>query len=99
MEDDAERADLVVAMEAAHVRYVRRHHPAAADRTGTLRRLVATLGPPVEPLDQRVAALGLARVELSDDEDVADPAGQDQAAYVACAVELWALCRSLAERL
>ena len=99
MEDDVERADLVVAMEADHVRFVRRHHPAAADRTATLRRLVAGLDPPPEALEKRVAALGLARVELSVDEDVADPAGHDLETYVACAEELWDLCQRLAERL
>ena len=99
MEDDVERADLVIAMEADHVRFVRRHHPAAAPRTATLRRLVADLAPPGGPLEERIAALGLARVELSADEDVADPAGGGQADYDACAAELWRLCGQLAERI
>jgi len=36
---DLSRADLVVVMEADHVRFVRRHYPEAAVRTATIRRL------------------------------------------------------------
>lgn len=93
------RADLVVAMEADHVRYVRRQHPEAASRTATIRRLCRDLPPGPPPLPMRVAALGLADVPLGDDEDVADPAGREEDVYVACAAELWDLCRQLADRL
>ena len=96
---DLRAATLVVAMEAAHVRYVRRYHPDAADRTATLRRLCRDLPLGPDPLPDRVAALGLARLDVSDDEDVADPAGLEEDAYVACALELWALCKELAARL
>ncbi len=99
VERHVERADLVVAMEADHVRFVRRRHPAAAGRTATLRRLCAGLPAGPEPLAVRLEAMKLATAELADDEDVADPAGGDQAAYDACAAELWALCRELADRL
>jgi protein-tyrosine phosphatase len=88
-------ADLVVAMEADHVRWVRRHHPEAAGRTATIRRLCRDLRPGPAPLGPRVAALGLADAVLGDDEDVADPAGRDEEVYVACAAELWALCAEL----
>ncbi|HVX23492.1 MAG TPA: hypothetical protein VHB02_19275 [Acidimicrobiales bacterium] len=94
-----DRADLVVAMEADHVRFVRRRHPAAAARTATLRRLCRDLPPGPAPLAGRVASLALADVVLGDDEDVDDPAGHDQDAYVACARQLWALCRQLVDRL
>ena len=96
---DAARADLVVAMEADHVRYVRRRHPEAATRPATIRRLCRDLpaGPP--GLAERVAALGLDRVELTDDEDVADPAGGDEAVYVDCARQLYSLCQELVTRL
>lgn len=97
--DDLRRATLVVAMEAAHVRYVRRFHPEGADRTATLRRLCRDLPPGPGRLADRVTALDLAGVPLSKDEDVEDPAGLDDDAYVACAVELWGLCRELAGRL
>lgn len=89
------QAALVVAMEADHVRYVRRRHPAAAPRTATLRRLCRDLGPPGPPLAARVAALGLDEVELGDWEDVTDPAGGDDAIYTACAHELWELTAQL----
>lgn len=97
--DDLARADLVVAMEAAHVRYVRRHHPEAAARTGTLRQLCRALPPGPPDLATRVAGLDLAAASLSDADDVADPAGGSDATYTDCAGELWTLCQELAARL
>lgn len=94
-----DRADLVAAMEADHVRYVRRRHPGASARTATLRRLCRDLPPAPPPLARRLAGLDLAGVVLGPDEDVADPAGGDQATYDACAAELWELCQALAPRL
>jgi len=94
-EPDLERATLVVAMEADHVRFVRRRHPAAAPRTATLRRLCRDLEPPGPPLARRVAALGLDTVKLGDWEDVTDPAGGDDAIYTVCAHELWQLTDQL----
>ncbi|MHB1584437.1 MAG: arsenate reductase/protein-tyrosine-phosphatase family protein [Acidimicrobiales bacterium] len=96
---DLDRATLVVAMEADHVRFVRRHHPEAAGRTATLRRLVADLAPGRSPLAERVAALALADVAVDPSEDVADPAGHEEDVYVACARELFGLCAELVERL
>jgi len=92
-------SDLVVAMEAAHVRWVRRAHPDASPRTGTLRRWVAALPATSGPLVARVAALDLARCELDDADDVADPAGGDDVVYVACAREIVALTDALAPAL
>jgi protein-tyrosine-phosphatase len=100
--EDADAADLIVGMEADHVRFVRRHHPDAADRTVTLRTLAAQLEPgtaPLEALPARVGRLGLAQVLLDDREDVVDPAGRTDEFYVACAHEIWALCQELAPRL
>lgn len=96
---ELDRADLVIGMEADHVRFVRRQHPDAAHRTATLRRLCRDLPPGPAPLAGRVAALGLADVALTDDEDVDDPAGHDQDVYDACAATLWTLCQELADRL
>jgi protein-tyrosine-phosphatase len=96
---DLVRADLVVGMEADHVRYVRRQHPEAAARTATIRRLSADLSPGPAPLAERVGALGLADVALHSDEDVSDPAGRDEEVYVACAHQLWDLCVELAARI
>jgi protein-tyrosine-phosphatase len=88
-------ADLVVAMEADHVRFVRRHHPSAARYTATLHRVCADLGPGADPLFERVRALGLADLPLDPTEDVTDPAGGDVDVYVACAHELWMLSEQL----
>lgn len=97
--DDAHDADLVVAMEAAHVEFVRRHHRVAAARTATLRRLARDLPAGPGPLAARVAALGLGSEVVDPAEDVVDPAGGPEEAYAACAAELWALCQELAPRL
>jgi protein-tyrosine-phosphatase len=93
------RADLVVAMEADHVRFVRRHQPEAARRCATLRRLCLELVPGPDPLGTRVDALGLADLPLDPSEDVADPAGGDVEVYVACANELWFLTVELTRRI
>ena len=92
---DLLRAELVVGMEADHVRFVRREFPDAADRTATLRRLCADLPPAPPALGERVAALKLADLSLSDQEDVIDPAGGEEAVYAACVAELWMLCQRL----
>ncbi len=82
-------------MEADHVRFVRREFPEAADRTAT--HTASLCGSPRRPpaLGERVAALKLADVSLSDQEDVIDPAGGEEADYAACVAELWVLCQQL----
>jgi protein-tyrosine phosphatase len=95
LEADIARAELVVVMEADHVRFVRRQFPQAASRTATIKRLCAQLPPPPPALAPRLQALSLAALELADDEDVLDPAGQDADAYAACAAELWSFCQVL----
>ena len=85
---DLRGADLVVAMAREHVRYVRRRHPEVADRTATLKRLVRDLPATAGALHERVAALGLADVDLEDWEDVEDPAGGDVDVYHECAREI-----------
>ena len=92
---DLVHAQLVVVVEADHVRFVRRRFPDAASKTATLRRLCAALLPGPPELPARVAGLCLTEVELSDDEDVMDPAGHEDDVYAACADELWDLCRTL----
>ena len=92
---DLVHAELVVVMEADHVRFVRRRFPDAAAKTATIRRLCRDLPPAPPALGQRVAALGLAEVEVSDSEDVLDPAGAEADEYAACVDELWGLCRTL----
>lgn len=95
-EEDVAAADLVVAMEADHVRFIRTRFPHAAPRTATIRVLCRDLPPgPPGTLPCRLAALDLARRELDPEEDVIDPAGCDLDAYVACASELRALTAHL----
>ena len=96
---DLEGADLVIAMATDHVRYVRRRHPRASDRTATLPWLASHLPPGPAPLATRVAHLGLADVDPDDQGDVEDPAGGDDDAYIACAVRLSELVAELAPRL
>ena len=92
MDEDCAAADLIVAMEADHVRYVRRRHPDAAHKTATLRRLASTLSVDDAPFSTRVAMLGLAEVDLDLEVDVLDPAGGDQEQYDAVANEIFELC-------
>jgi len=88
--------DLVVAMAAEHVSYVRRRHPLAAPRTATLRYLAAHLPAGAESLGERVARLRLAEVDPGIQGDVADPAGGDEDDYAACAREVAVLMAELA---
>jgi protein-tyrosine phosphatase len=92
---DLVHAQLVVVMEADHVRFVRRQFPDAAAKTATIRHVCQQLTPAPRALEERVAALGLATVELSDSEDVLDPAGHEADVYAECVDELWGLCQTL----
>jgi len=97
---DLDAASLVVAMAPEHVEWVRREHPAAATRTATLRRLCRDLpGARGASLDERVAALGLADVELEPWEEIEDPAGGEAEDFVACAKSIVELVDALAEAL
>ncbi len=91
---DLVHAELVVVMEADHVRYVRRRFPDAAPKTATIRRLCRDLPPAPPDLVDRVRSLGLAELEVDESEDVLDPAGHDADVYEACVDELWGLCRT-----
>jgi protein-tyrosine-phosphatase len=92
---DLVHAELVVVMEADHVRFVRRRFPDAASKTATIRRLCRDLAPAPPALSERVATLKLADVEVSDEEDVLDPAGHEGDFYAACVDELWGLSQKL----
>jgi protein-tyrosine phosphatase len=93
--DDLTSADLVLAMAREHVEYVRRRYPEAASRTGTLKRLARDLPATTGTLEERVAALGLADVELEPWEDVDDPAGGTPDVFHECAVEIHELLTTL----
>jgi protein-tyrosine-phosphatase len=92
---DLVQAELVVVMEADHVRFVRRQFPDAAAKTATIRHLCTNLAPAPPALGERVAALHLDTVELDDNLDVLDPAGHEADVYAACVDELWGLCQTL----
>ena len=98
-DDDVERADLVVAMEAAQVRALRRTHARAAGKIATLGLLARKLPEDGGDLPVRVAAMALADRDPDDRDDVADPAGGDEAAYEATMAVLIELCAQLARRL
>jgi protein-tyrosine-phosphatase len=92
---DLATADLVLAMARDHVEYVRRRHPEAAARTGTLKRLARDLPAASGTLAERVASLQLAEVALEPWEDVDDPAGGDPEVFHRCAVEIHELLSTL----
>jgi len=96
---ELERAGLVVALAPEHVLWVRRTAPAAAPRTGTLKRLVRDLPAGPTPLAERVDALRLAEAELEDWEEVVDPGGGDADQFASCAREIVDLVAALAPRL
>jgi protein-tyrosine-phosphatase len=96
---DLAHAALVIALAPEHVHWVRRTHPEAARRTATLRRLVRDLPDDDTPLDERIARLELAHVELGGWEEVDDPGGGDAEIFAACAVEVVDLVAQLAPRL
>jgi protein-tyrosine-phosphatase len=92
---DLATADLVLAMAREHVEYVRRRHPEASARTGTLKRLARDLPATSGTLAERVAALHLADVELEPWEDVEDPAGGTPQVFHECALEIHELLTAL----
>lgn len=94
--DHVDSADLIVGLAGEHVAYVRRVHPAAAGRTATLRRLARDLSAADGTLAERVAALGLADVDLEPWEDVIDPAGGDLPEFEACARDIHELLALIA---
>ena len=83
-----------------HLRWIRRAHPDAASITGSLKRVVRDLAPAdAGPLDERVAALGLAETPFEGWEEVTDPGGGEQAAFDQAAAEIFDLVARLHERL
>jgi protein-tyrosine-phosphatase len=98
-EADLEWADLVIAMEASQVRFVRRRHPEAAGRAATIAVLAHGLPADDRVLATRIAVMGLAALEDGGASDVIDPAGGDDATYAATVDELAELCGRLRVRL
>ena len=98
-DEDIGAADVILALAGEHVAYVRRRHPEAAGKTATVKRLCRDLPADPRALAERVAALGLADLPIERWEDVEDPAGGEDEAYVSCAKELADLCAELLPRL
>jgi protein-tyrosine-phosphatase len=97
--DELDRADLVIALAGEHVGWMRRVHPRAAPRTGTLKRLARDLPSGDEPFAARVESLQLETVTLEPWEDVIDPAGGDVEVFHETAREIQTLIHALAPRL
>ena len=98
-DDHVARADLVVAMAAEHVRYIRRRHPEAAARTATVVWLANHLSSDPASLPARVEAMHLDTLDPETQGDVADPAGGSDDDYVTCARRLRVLVDALVTRL
>ena len=97
---DVESADLVLCMAGEHVGYIRREFPQVAAWTATIRRLARDLeAGHLVSLPDRLAELGLGKVEIGGWEDVEDPAGGDVEDFARCAQTLDGLVGELAGRL
>jgi protein-tyrosine-phosphatase len=92
-EDDVEWADVILASEADHVRYVRAQFDDADAKTVQLVQFVRRAPIDAPFIDQLAAVSAL---DPSSTFDVADPAGGDQAVYDACASQLWDLAKGFA---
>jgi protein-tyrosine-phosphatase len=93
MVDDVAWADVILASEVNHVRYVRTNYPDAARKTVQLRQFVRHASLDVS-FDEQLGELSALEPAL--EFDVVDPAGGDQAAYDACAAQLWELAQVFA---
>ena len=92
-DDDVRWADVILTVEAAHVRFVRANHPHGSSKTVQLQQFVR-FAPLDAALDEQVAQV--AAMEPSAQFDVADPSGGDPETYVRCAQELWELAQVFA---
>ncbi len=97
-------ADLILTMEPAHTRWIRKNWPDAAGRTTSLKRAVALLDAGDRSrrpaaLAEIVAALDLARLEVEAWEEVVDPGSGDQPSFDGCIDELVLLVERLASLL
>jgi protein-tyrosine phosphatase len=92
-------ADLVVALAPEHLAWVRRNDPSAGARSSTLKHLVAVLGPPSQPLADRVGGLDLAARTAEPSEEIEDPGGGEVDVFIACAREIVALVDRMAAQI
>jgi protein-tyrosine-phosphatase len=90
-EVDVEWADVILASEADHVRYVRAQFEDANAKTVQLVQFVRRAPIDLPSADQLAAVSALDPSSLF---NVDDPAGGDQAVYDACATQLWRLAKA-----
>lgn len=88
--EDVDWADLILASEANHVYFVRTNFPDGTSKTVLLHQLLRDA-----PLDRPFGAQlqFVASLQPSMFFDVDDPAGGDQVAYDACALQLWEMAQ------
>lgn len=88
---DVAWADVILASESDHVRFVRVNHRDHAHKVVQLRRFVRSA-----PLDESFAEqlAAVAAMEPTVEFDVVDPAGGDQSDYDECADQLWVLAQA-----
>lgn len=79
-----DEADVIIAFERDHVRFVRRRFPAAAARALTLPRLIECT-PPAGSTTPWSLPEGLGDEDLNHWSEIEDPAGGDEAVFIACA--------------
>ncbi|HUX04936.1 MAG TPA: hypothetical protein VMV53_08570 [Acidimicrobiales bacterium] len=92
-EHDVAWADIVLAAEADHVRYVRERHSPDDHRVVQLAQFVRYAPWDLDLVDQ---LLVVSRHAPDTFYDVADPAGGDQEVYNECARQLWDLAMAFA---
>ena len=92
-DEDVTWADVILASEAGHVRFVRERFDHATHRVVQLGQFVR-FAPRDLMLDDQL--LVVARHEPDVSRDVIDPAGGDQNAYDECACQLWVLAQECA---
>lgn len=88
-DDMVDEATVIAVFEPMHVNYMRKHHPDAAAKVGSLRRLAQELEPgPLATLAERVRQLDLEHQPFASWEEVIDPAGGDLPVFEASAAEI-----------
>lgn len=90
---DVAWADVILATEAAHVRFVRSNFDSVGRKTVQLHQFVQ-YAPLDAPFGEQLAVLE--NLEPSEEFDVDDPAGGDQEVYNRCALQLWELAQVFA---
>jgi protein-tyrosine-phosphatase len=91
--DDVLFADVILASEVDHVRFVQSNFPGQGDRAVLVAQFVRYAPLESSFADQLAAVSASAPLEQF---EVVDPAGGDQAIYDACALQLWELSQAFA---